>query len=106
MQEPYSEGVANHACPESCGVARKGGAEALTGGSAGRILSREKPCFGTLTPWPQAEGNIHRPQTRGAVESRAVADPAHARTQLVRESGGPVFAQRHAPWDVSGSPRT
>lgn len=41
MQDSCVEGVANHNGPESCGAAREGGAEALTGESAGRVLSRE-----------------------------------------------------------------
>ncbi len=41
MKDSYVEGVANHSGPESCGGARKGVAEALTGECAGRVLSRE-----------------------------------------------------------------
>ncbi len=41
MKEPYGEGVASHADPESCVVAREGVGEALTGAGAGRVLSRE-----------------------------------------------------------------
>ncbi len=41
MKESYRKGVANHPDPESCGVDRKGGAEALTGARAGEVLSRE-----------------------------------------------------------------
>jgi len=40
MKVSYVEGVANHNGPESCGAAREGGVEALTGGRAGRVLSR------------------------------------------------------------------
>ena len=40
MKESYGEGLATHTGPESCGVARKGGVEALTGVRAGRVLSR------------------------------------------------------------------
>ena len=40
MKESYSEGLASHAGPESCGVTREGGVEALTGVRAGRVLSR------------------------------------------------------------------
>jgi hypothetical protein len=40
MQEPYSEGVATHTGPESCGHLRKEMPEALTGVHAGRVLSR------------------------------------------------------------------
>jgi hypothetical protein len=41
MKVSYVEGVANHNGPESCGAAREGGVEALTGGRTGRVLSRE-----------------------------------------------------------------
>ena len=41
MKESYVKGIANHNGPESCGGARKGKAEALTGERAGRVLSRE-----------------------------------------------------------------
>jgi hypothetical protein len=41
MKEPCTEGVATHSGPESCGGARKGAAEALTGVRAGEVLSRE-----------------------------------------------------------------
>jgi RNA-directed DNA polymerase len=42
MKESYGEGVASHTDPESCGVACKGGVEALTGARAGQIFSRER----------------------------------------------------------------
>jgi len=42
MQESHDEGLATHIGSESCVVTRKGGGEALTGGSAGRVLSRVK----------------------------------------------------------------
>ena len=41
MEKSYGEGLATHTGPESCGVARKGGVEALIGVRAGRVLSRE-----------------------------------------------------------------
>ncbi len=41
MKESYGEGVATHTGPESCGAAREGDAEALTGVRAGRVSSRE-----------------------------------------------------------------
>jgi hypothetical protein len=40
MQKSYECEVATHIGPESCGAARKGGVEALTGGRAGRVSSR------------------------------------------------------------------
>jgi hypothetical protein len=41
MKESRSEGLAIHTGPESCGDAREGVVEALTGVRAGRVLSRE-----------------------------------------------------------------
>ena len=41
MQEPYTEGVATHGGPESCGAAREGDVEALTGARTGAVASRE-----------------------------------------------------------------
>jgi len=40
MKVSYVEGLANHNGPESCGAAREGGDEALTGESTGRVFSR------------------------------------------------------------------
>jgi hypothetical protein len=40
MQKSYDCDVATHIGPESCGAARKGGVEALTGERAGRVFSR------------------------------------------------------------------
>ena len=41
MKVSNVKGLANHNGPESCGGARKGAVEALTGESAGWVLSRE-----------------------------------------------------------------
>jgi hypothetical protein len=41
MKESYGEGLASHTGPESCGAVREGSGEALTGGRAGRVFSRE-----------------------------------------------------------------
>ena len=43
MKVSNVKGVANRNGPESCGGARKSVGEALTGESAGRVLSREIP---------------------------------------------------------------
>ena len=40
MKESHECEVATHIGPESCGAAREGGDEALTGESAGRVFSR------------------------------------------------------------------
>ena len=41
MQKSYECELATHIGPESCGAARKGSVEALTGERAGRVFSRE-----------------------------------------------------------------
>jgi hypothetical protein len=40
MKKSYECEVATHVGPESCGAAREGGVEALTGERAGRVFSR------------------------------------------------------------------
>src|SRR2546421_6283417 len=40
MKKSHESGLATHIGPESCGVTRKGGVEALTGERAGRVFSR------------------------------------------------------------------
>jgi hypothetical protein len=55
----YGEGVANRTGPESCGAAREGRAEALTGGSAGQPLSGGNHLRGADAFRP-AEGNTAR----------------------------------------------
>jgi len=42
MKESYESGIATHIGLESCGAAREGGVEALTGERAGRVFSRVK----------------------------------------------------------------
>ena len=59
MKEPCWKGVASHPGPESCGVTREGGAEALTGESAGELSSREITTSMVPTPLGEAEGKIH-----------------------------------------------
>ena len=58
MKVPYDEGLASHIGPESCAGGRKGAGEALTGESAGRVLSRERRfSFGVPTVSTNTEGN-------------------------------------------------
>ncbi len=59
MKESYGEGLATHTGPESCGAARKGGVEALTGVRAGRVFSRER----NLLRGADAVGECGRPHS-------------------------------------------
>jgi hypothetical protein len=54
----HVEDLASRDDPESCVVIREGGDEALTGESAGRVLSRVKLTSGVPTLWRKAEGNM------------------------------------------------
>ena len=94
MKESYVEGVAGHNGPESCGDARKGVVEALTGVRAGRAFSRERQlppgrrrCRRGRKATPDA------PLSRGAAGPRAVRDPVHVRKHLAREPGDPTSAR-------------
>src|SRR6266403_5476848 len=40
MEKSHESGLATHIGPESCGAAREGGVEALTGERAGRVFNR------------------------------------------------------------------
>jgi hypothetical protein len=92
MQESYGEGVASHAGPESCAGVREGVGEALTGGGAGRVLSREihDPLRGADVL--EDGGRPHRRRLyREAQPDPAVRDPEHAPNHLAREPGDPAF---------------
>jgi RNA-directed DNA polymerase len=75
MKESYGEGVATHTGPESCGAAREGGVEALTGVRAGRVLSRER----TSLRGADAVGESGRPQP-GHRYREMLRDPARSET--------------------------
>jgi RNA-directed DNA polymerase len=81
MEVSYSEGLANHAGPESCGVDREVEVEALTGGRAGWVLSREihaPPRGGLLRGADAVEiGGRRDLQSR---EGKRLQDPARSET--------------------------
>jgi hypothetical protein len=81
MKESYGEGLATHAGPESCDSAREGGAEALTGGSAGQVLSREidAPPRGGLVRGADAVEEGGRPHRERRLRE-APTDPARSET--------------------------
>ena len=86
MKEPYSEGLASHAGPESCVPMRKDVHEALTGECVGRVLSREiiKMEAPRLSLWSQSktgQDDMARPAraSRGP-RPRACTETPHART--------------------------
>ena len=56
MKESYRKDLANHPDPESCVASREAAIEALTGASAGRVLSCEIIEIGVPTSFSMAEG--------------------------------------------------
>ena len=57
MKVSYSEGLANHADPESWRFSRKGVLQALTGERVGRVLSRERLSLRGADALPASEGD-------------------------------------------------
>jgi hypothetical protein len=97
------EGVANHISPESCVLCREAGIEALTGGRAGWVLSRERinrRADAVLT----AEGHATGRDNASAPAAPRGPRPQHARTRLVREPGG-LRVGRQRPDQRSASGR-
>src|SRR6185295_17090991 len=94
MKEPYSEGPASHAGPESCADGRKAGREALAGVCAGRVLSLEKIVVrgadAIFTGRKATPGSSSRQEGYGP---RVVGDLEHAQNHLMREPGGPRSTQ-------------
>ena len=80
MKESYNEGRANHVGPESCGGRREAHAEALTGESAGWVLSREIHVSVQGADAVERGGRPHLPARDG--ESRR--DPARSETPRTR----------------------
>ena len=91
MKVPYDEGIASHIGPESCTGDRKGAGEALTGESAGRVLSRERGCTSGCRRCQQSrKATRDGPVARGTTWPRVVEDPEHAWKLSAREPGGPT----------------
>src|ERR1700751_2415160 len=75
MKESYECEVATHIGPESCGAARKGGVEALTGERAGRVFSRVRQLLRDADA-VRRSGRPHRVRRyREACQSPARSDP-------------------------------
>ena len=94
MRVLCSEGIANHAGPESCVAYREVRDEALTGESAGQPLSRES----TLIPGADVvlltEGNTDGRDIASAQTARRGRRHWHVRTLLAREPGDPTSDHR------------
>jgi len=93
MKVRYRKGVANHPGPESCGGAREGVVEALTGEGAGQPLSREIRQSGAPTLLSGAEGH-----TGGDATRESSTGPTRSKTLCMRRS----FRNRNC--EISSAP--
>ena len=93
MKVRYREDVANRSGPESCGGAREGAAEALTGETDRPGIEPRNQEFGMPTLLSDAEGNTEQGANRNSC-----GDPA--RSEAPSMSGSLV----HRSWEVSSAP--
>ena len=102
MKVRYRKGIANHPDPESCGGAREGVTEALTGESAGQPLSREITSSGAPTLLSEAEGHTEGGATREPLEGSTRSKTLSMRRSSLNRNCeiSPVLAEQLA---VGGS---
>jgi hypothetical protein len=101
MQESHGEGLATHIGPGSCAGTRERAGEALTGGSAGRVLSREihDPLRGADVV--EVGGRPHR--ARRYREARP--DPARSKTLRMHPTAAAGNREIPRSSGAEGSPR-
>ncbi len=113
MQKSYERGIATHIGPESCGAARKGGVEALTGERAGRVFSSVRELLRDADAVGESGRRHLMHRYREVCQSPARSETPcgqrpRARTETPRAGTGrsQVRPGLHLPWDASGSLRT
>jgi hypothetical protein len=104
MKESYGEGLAIHTGPESCGAARKGGVEALTGERAGRVFSRERHILRDADA-VGAGGRQHRMRRYSKAYLRGHRPRARMETPRTGTGRSRVRPGGKMLWDASGSLR-
>lgn len=95
MKEPYSEDLASHTGPESCGRGREGAPEALTGVHIGQVLSRENGEDRGADGFPFTEGN-----TFPVANAKTREDLARSKTLCMY--GTTLRENREIPWLPTG----
>jgi len=93
MKAQYGKDPANHSGPESCGGAREGAAEALTGETGGSAIEPRNQEFGTPTPLSDAEGNMRQGDTCESCGSPARSETLHTPGSFLYRS-----------WEISAEP--
>jgi group II intron reverse transcriptase/maturase len=93
MKVQHGKDLASHSGPESCGGAREGVAEALTGETGGSAIEPRNPDFGTPTQLSDAEGNMVQGD-----HSESWGSPA--RSETLHTPGSFL----HRSWEISAVP--
>jgi len=93
MKVRYREEVANRSGPESCGGAREGAAEALTGETDRPGIEPRNQESGMPTPLSDAEGNTEQGANRKSCDGPARSETLSMSGSLLRRS-----------WEVSSVP--
>jgi len=98
MKESYRKGVATRSGPESCVVVRKDGDEALTGESAGWVLSREIKTPTRKRRVLSGADALERGGRRNSLRRyrEAQRDPTRSETPSMR--GNTAHGNREIPW--------
>jgi len=86
VEVPFSEDLASHTVPESCGAHREVRVEALTGVSIGQPLSTESSHLGADC-FNGQEGNTYRGVIASPETARRCPRPWHVDTLFVWEPG-------------------
>ena len=104
MKVLYVEDLASHNDSESWPDVGNCIVQALTGGEAGQVLSRERHLFGVPTRWVTWKAIPGTTQWRVMLGPHAVRDPAHVSKHLTRKPGDPEID--HGRWAVvrAGNP--
>ena len=91
MKVSYDENLANYIGPESCVYTRKEVREALTGESAGWVLSRERGfASGCRRRQRVRKAKWNTSLSQEVFWPRVVVDPMHVRKLSAREPGDPM----------------
>src|SRR5579863_1307711 len=93
MKVQHGKDLASHSGPESCGGAREGAAEALTGETGRSAIEPRNPKSGTPTPLSDAEG-----ETNQGDICESWGGPARSQTLYTPGS----FL--HRSWEISAAP--
>jgi RNA-directed DNA polymerase len=93
MKVQHGKDLASHSGPESCGGAREGVAEALTGETGGSAIEPRNPDFGTPTQLSDAEGNMDQGDLSESWGSPARSETLHTPGSFL-----------HRSWEISAVP--